>query len=455
MATMATTTMEPMTETIVDGGSSEAIAGGRRRRSERTPPASGRRRARPRSGAARDNASGELGFFGAGLEPALDEKRAVAHLLDLLAVEGLSGSEGRVAALVREKLVAAGCRSTWIRHDRAHRKIDARYEVGNLIVKLPGRRGEERRLFSGHMDTVPLCRGARPVRKGDRIVAAGPTALGADNRTAVACLVTTIEHVLRHGLDHPPLTFLFTIAEEVGLRGARAVDPKDLGEPALGFNFDSGDPRRIGVGAVGADRFEVEVLGRSSHAGVHPEEGVSAILIASRAIEDAATHGWFGRIEKGAQSGTSNIGRIQGGEATNQVTDRVVLTGETRSHKKAFLDRITSEWRRGFERAAKSVKNVRGEHGEARFRAERAYDAFRLTEREPIVRLVGERIAAFGAEPECYVSNGGLDANYLNAKGIPTVTLGAGQHGPHTVDEYVDLPEYLGGCRLAIALATG
>ena len=71
----------------------------------------------------------------------------------------------------------------------------------------------------------------------------------------------------------------------------------------------------------------------------------------------------------------------------------------------------------------------------------------------PIV--VGLTIVSFGTSaPELVVSNGGLDANWLNAKGIPTVTLGAGQHNPHTIDEYVDLPEFFGGCRLAIALAT-
>ena len=42
----------------------------------------------------------------------------------------------------------------------------------------------------------------------------------------------------------------------------------------------------------------------------------------------------------------------------------------------------------------------------------------------------------------------------MNARGLPTVTLGAGQHGPHTIEEYVDLREYLTGCQLLLALAT-
>ncbi len=49
--------------------------------------------------------------------------------------------------------------------------------------------------------------------------------------------------------------------------------------------------------------------------------------------------------------------------------------------------------------------------------------------------------------------DGGVDANWLNARGLPTVTFGAGQHRAHTVEEYVDVREYLDGCRLAVALA--
>ena len=94
---------------------------------------------------------------------AIDKQRALTHLLDLLAIEGLSGREANVAAAVRAKLMAAGCRPEWIRHDNAHQRLEG-FEIGNLIVTLPGSGGGNdgpRRLFMGHLDTVPLCRGAR------------------------------------------------------------------------------------------------------------------------------------------------------------------------------------------------------------------------------------------------------------------------------------------------------
>ena len=158
----------------------------------------------------------------------INERGALAHLMDLLSVEGLSGRESRVAAVVRRKARAAGCRAGWIRFDEAHRKIPGDFETGNLIIRLPGTVPAPRRLLMGHLDTVPLCHGAVPVRKGGRIVSKGNTGLGGDNRTAVACQVTVLETILTHGLPHPPLTFLFTVGEEVGLWGARFVKKSDL-----------------------------------------------------------------------------------------------------------------------------------------------------------------------------------------------------------------------------------
>lgn len=386
--------------------------------------------------------------------PRIDEARALDHLMDLLAIEGLSGREGKVAAAVQEKLLAAGCEASWIGHDDANERIPGNYEVGNLIVDLPGTRPGPRRLFMGHMDTVPLCRGAVPVRLNGRIEAEGDTALGGDNRTSIGALVTMVETLLAQDVPRPPITVLMTVGEEVGLWGARTVELERLGNPEMGFNIDSGAPHVVIIGATGADRWQVDIHGKSSHAGVHPEHGVSAALIASRAVADVAARGFFGKIELAAGSGTSNVGRMAGGEASNQVTDHVFVSGESRSHDKAFLAQITAAWRDAFEQAARSVTSSDGQCGRVDFRAETDYEAFEMPKDSPPVKLAAERVrAVLGMEAGYLVANGGLDANYLNAKGLPTVTLGAGQHNPHTVDEYVDVQEYLDGCRLVTGIA--
>ena len=396
----------------------------------------------------------------------IDAERALDHLMQLLALPGASGREGQVADYVRRALLAAGVAESAIGHDQAHRALQRSgrdFEVGNLIARIPGRgplRKAPRLLFMGHMDTVPLCRGAVPKRAvvdgQDRIVPQGETALGGDNRTSIGALITLVETLAASDAPHPPLTILCAVGEEIVLLGAKQVQAKRLGQPAIGFNVDSGQPAAVTIGAVGADRFSIAVHGKSSHAGVHPEHGVSAVLIASRAIADVAEKGYFGKIDFGDRKiGTSNIGVIQGGETTNQVTDLVRLRGESRSHHRAFLGRITREIRTSFEQAARSVSNHRGESGRVEFDAARDYDSFRMPKSSPPVRRSLEAAKRLGLASELRVANGGLDANILNGLGIPTVTLGAGQHNPHTVDEYVDVQEYLDGCRLLVAIATG
>jgi tripeptide aminopeptidase len=373
-------------------------------------------------------------------------------LLELLAIPGLSGRERQIADELIQRLTTAGCDTAWIMEDTAHTRIPHDFEMGNLIVKLPGTVPGPRLMFSGHMDTVPLTRGCVPKREGRRFVPEGHTALGADNRTACAAILTLAETLLKHKLPHPPITLLFTVGEEIGLWGAKEVQMDDLGNPAMGFNIDSGDPELAIIGAIGAHRWQIDITGISAHAGVHPEHGVSAALIAARAIADISAKGYFGLIEKEGKTGTSNIGSIQGGEASNQVTDAVHVTGESRSHHPDFLREITDSIQTCFEQAAASVTNHVGKAGLTTFHRQEDYHAFRISETDPVVEATIAALKKLGRTGKTNITNGGLDANFLNVKGIPTVTLGAGQHNPHTVDEYADLDEYLFCCSILLQI---
>jgi len=389
-----------------------------------------------------------------------DESAAISRLMSFLAVEGTTGHEKAIGQTVAESLLRSGVPRRAIQFDNADKKIPLPTETGNLIVNLPGTRPGPRLLFMTHLDTVPLCAGAVPVKKGKRIVPAGRTALGGDNRTGVACLVTMIVTLLERKLPHPPLAILFTVREESGLWGARFVDVADLGRPTMAFNVDGRSPRELTIGAVGAERWEVEIVGRAAHAGVHPEQGVSATMVASLALADIHKAGWFGRIRKNGLEGTANIGSFGGadgqsaGVATNVVTDYACVRGEARSHQARFVRTIVTAHRDAFRRAGKKVLDHRGRSARIRFRTRLDYQPFRLKETNPVVIRAREAARRAGWEPTLRVTNGGLDANWTVRHGIPTVTLGAGQHEIHTVDEYVDIAEFLEGCRLALALAT-
>ena len=180
-------------------------------------------------------------------------------------------------------------------------------------------------------------------------------------------MVTLIATLLEKKLEHSPLTFLFTVREESGLWGARFVEQADLGHPEMGFNIDGRSPREITIGATGAERWEVEIFGKAAHAGVHPENGISATMVAALALEEVYKKGWFGKIKKGKNEGTSNIGSIGDeqdrscGQATNVVTDYAKIRGESRSHDNAFNRAITRAYRDAFKNAAAKSQKQSGQ----------------------------------------------------------------------------------------------
>jgi len=392
--------------------------------------------------------------------PPLDVKAAEDHLMKFLKVEGVTGMEAAIAAAVTDELKAVGVPASAIRFDTVHQRIPLPTQTGNLLVDLPGTRPGPRLLFATHLDTVPLCAGAKPRRDGGRIVGDGTTALGGDNRTGCAVLVALAESLLRHKLPHPPITLLFTVREESGLHGARELDPADLKGAAMCFNVDGRLPAELITGAVGQENWDVTIKGKASHAGVAPEKGISALLVASLAIAEAHKNGWFGKVVKPNGHGTSNPGVFAGkdgkaaGDATNVVTDYVHIKGEARSPDIAFAAAISQGYREAFAKAQAAVRDADGGTAEVTFDARPSYPSFKLEDDAPAVKHAKKAAQSMGLTPTTVFSNGGLDANWFVKHGVPTVTIGAGQYEIHTVNEYVKLDEFADGCRLAIALAT-
>jgi tripeptide aminopeptidase len=390
----------------------------------------------------------------------VDVDYAVDLLIRLLAIDSVTGQEAAIAAAIVDELKKVGVPASAIRHDTAHTRIPLPTEVGNLIVDMPGTRPGPRLLFSTHLDTVPLCKGAKPRREGDRIVSDGTTALGGDNGTGCAVLVALAKSLIEHKLPHPPITLLFTVREESGLHGARELDPKDLGGAVMGFNVDSTHAAKLTIGAVGQTNWDVTIKGKAAHAGVAPERGISSTLVASIALTEASRGGWFGKVVKPEGRGSSNVGIFGGkdgkaaGDATNVVTDYVHVVGEARSTDAAFAARIAQAFGESFAKARAEVKDAGGATAEVAFQARAAYPPFTMEETAPAVLHARKAAESIGLKPVTMVSHGGLDANWLAGHGVPTVTFGAGQAEIHTVHEYVDISEFALGCRMAVAIAT-
>jgi tripeptide aminopeptidase len=334
--------------------------------------------------------------------------------LELAAIPSPSGEEAAVADRIGAYLRALGLE---VEGD----------EAGNLLARLePHGNGDGERLFlCAHMDTVPPTNRIEPVVHDDGFVRndAG-TILGADNKAAVAAMLEAARLLLAERRPHAGIELLFTVKEETGLHGALAFDHTRL-QAARGFVYDSSGPIGNVVRSSPWGRtIEVVFKGRAAHAGLHPEEGCSAILAAARAISDLR----LGRLD---DETTANVGRVVGGTARNVVPERCELAAEARSRDQAKLAELVQEMVDCFSFAA-SVSEC-----EVETRIGETYPGYRFASDEPLVQLAFEAMERVGVTPAAVDTGGGSDANVFNSRGLTCVNLANGMTDVHTPDERI------------------
>jgi tripeptide aminopeptidase len=366
------------------------------------------------------------------MPPKINRRKLLKTFRELVSIYGPGRRERDVADYIVARLDGV-----WpLAEDDAADAIGG--DAGNLLVKTDGE--GEPVLFAAHMDTVELCAGVKPVVRNGYVLSRGETILGADDRAAVAVLVELAELAGRWP-KRRPLEILFTVAEEIGLLGAKHVDPRRL-EARVGFVFDTAEPPGYAVHAApGSELVTATFHGRAAHAGIEPEKGISAIQMASAAV--AAMR--LGRID---HETTANIGLISGGQATNIVSERAEIKGEVRSHDPGKLAAHVAHVTEAMEKAAADFG------GSVEVKWERAYDSYRLDEEAAPLELVGRAARAVGLEPQLVAGGGGSDANVFNARGIPSLVVGCGFEKIHTTEERITVASLAKLAELATALAT-
>jgi tripeptide aminopeptidase len=354
----------------------------------------------------------------------IDHDRLLATFLDLVRIDNPSGGEAAIAAHIRALLEKLGLA---VEQDSLH----------NLLARVPGQ--GQPLLLNAHMDSVAPCHGVRPIVVDGVIRSSGDTVLGADDLAGVAAIVEGVRATIERGGPHRAAELLFTVQEEVGLAGAAGFDAATL-RAREGVTLDSGgDFGGITIGAPSQDSLHAVITGRAAHAGVAPEKGVNAIVLAARALADMP----LGRIDPET---TANIGIIRGGDATNIVPERVELWGEARSHNRATLAAQVRVMVAALETAAREGG------GAARVEITHKYDAYRLAEDLPIIRRIAAALRALGCEPSYHVSGGGSDVNILVQRGIQIANVSVGYREIHSTGEHIAVTDLERSARLVTRL---
>lgn len=365
----------------------------------------------------------------------INRKRMLDEFLELVQIKCSTRAERQVADVVKQKLADLHLE---VSEDDAGTKIGG--NCGNVLAYLSGTvAAAPALLFTAHLDCVEPCGGIVPVLKDGIITSAGDTILGADDKSGVVAILEALRLVKEQNIPHGNIQVVFTVAEEGGLNGSKSLDPALL-KADFGYALDSsGVPGEIVNMAPGQNKIDITVYGKKAHAGVAPEEGINAIVLAGKALAQLKD----GRIDPET---TANIGVIQGGTATNIVPDVVEIKAEARSRNKEKLAAQTEHMRQVFEETAKAAG------GRAEVVVGKEYDAYVLPETAPVVVLARKAVESIGLKPVIKATGGGSDANYFNSYGVPTAVLGTGMSKVHTTDEFIREEDLYNIGELALAI---
>ncbi|MEG2246798.1 MAG: M20/M25/M40 family metallo-hydrolase [Peptostreptococcaceae bacterium] len=353
----------------------------------------------------------------------LNRERLINNFIDMVKIDSPSGEELEMATWLVNYLKERGIEATI---DNAGEAFGG--NCGNLVAHIKGHDNENPICFAAHMDQVMPCRGVNPIIDGNIIKTDGTTTLGADDKGGIAVILEALEQVLADKVPHRDIYLLFTASEEVSLRGAKNFKAENLPCKDVVILDAGGATGTIAYKAPAQESIEVTFHGKKAHAGIEPEKGINAIVVASHAISNMN----IGRID---ELTTSNIGRIEGGGATNVVTDKVTFTAEIRAHVPEKLEAEIANMKKCCEEAATKFNTT------CEFKHENTYPSFELSKDSYVFKLSEEALRKAGVEPNPMIIGGGSDANIIANLGYRCAILSLGMYEVHTVNEYADIDE--------------
>lgn len=351
----------------------------------------------------------------------INENRILNEFIELVSVPCPSKDEKAEADLIVKKLQTMGLE---VKVDDAGRKIGG--TTGNVWGFLPGNvEGAPRLFFEAHMDSVPPTTGTKVVRKDGVLYSDGTTTLGGDDKVGIAAMLEAVRVVQEENIPHGDIQLCFTIAEETGCLGVVNLDPADI-KADIGYSLDLGGEPGIAVNA--APRLlniYFIVKGISAHAGVEPEKGINAIILAAKALAALPV---VGRID---EETTLNVGTIEGGTANNIVAEQTKFVIDMRCIDSDKLEQLKDE----------TIKIIRDvvEAGGGILEAE-------VIEGCPAVHVADDHKAVLLAKqaadnlnlPFALTKTGGCsDGNFLCGYGLPCIVLATGMSKIHTTEEYL------------------
>ncbi|MBP2077785.1 M20/M25/M40 family metallo-hydrolase [Oceanobacillus polygoni] len=365
----------------------------------------------------------------------VNQERLVEEFIELVKVDSETKFEAKIAEVLKDKFTKLGVE---VYEDES--KETTGHGAGNLICTLKGNvEGADTIYFTSHMDTVVPGKGVQPSIKDGYITSDGTTILGADDKAGLAAILESIRVIKENNIQHGDIQFVITVGEESGLVGAKELD-SSLIHAKYGYALDSdGTVGDIVVAAPTQAKVLAVIKGKTAHAGLEPEKGISAITLAAKAISNMP----LGRID---EETTANIGRFEGGKQTNIVVDHVEILAEARSLVPEKMEKQVAKMKEAFENTAASYG------GSANVTIKVMYPGFSQKAGDQVVEVARKAAKSIGRESKLLKSGGGSDANVIAGFGIPTVNLAVGYEQIHTTNERIAVRDLVKVTELVTAI---
>lgn len=361
--------------------------------------------------------------------------RHLETFLDLVRISSPTGRERGVAEYAARVLREAGCS---VRFDDTQGVTGS--DTGNVVAALAGTAPGMVVAFSAHMDCVDPCEGVEPVVVDGVVRSAGDTVLGGDDKVGVAAALEAVRRLSESGEPHAEVRVLLTVGEEQGLNGAKALSREDAAADVCLVLDADGPVGGVVTAAPTHYTFDARFIGKAAHAGVEPENGVSAIVMAA----DAITRMDLGRLDERT---TANIGTVQGGSATNVVAPSCSVTGECRSRDRQKVEAVRAAMDAAMHDAAAAHS------GSVEVAWTLAYEGFDVAATSSAIALVESACDDIGVTPHRFATGGGSDGNVIAALGVPTLVLATGMSKVHTTDEELAVSDLERLADLLVAVA--
>ena len=355
----------------------------------------------------------------------INEERLKNTFIELVSVPCPSCDEKQEADLLVKKLQELGMEP---KVDRAGEQCGG--TTGNVWGFLKGNvPGALRLFFEAHMDSVAPTTGTNVIEKDGVLYSDGTTTLGGDDKSGVAAVLEAMQCIIENDLPHGDIQVCFTIGEETGSYGVRYMD-KTMIQADAGYCMDcGGHPGAIFNASPKAINLKLKVKGKSAHAGLEPEKGINAIMLAADALHALPA---YGRID---EETTLSVDMIDGGLAPNIVPEACEIVIDMRCPNQTKLERLKNETVEIF----RNVVEAKG--GAVEVAVKEVAPGVNLNTDHATVKLAATAAEKLGFPVSTGFTGGCSDANFLCGMGLPTVLLATGMDKIHTTEERLALED--------------